>query len=38
MSYIKKIEEDYNNGKISLKEVNDLRENYNKKIRKKNLK
>ena len=31
MSYIKKIEEDYNNGKISLKEVSDMRDKYNKK-------
>ena len=31
MSYIKKIEDDYNNGKISLKEISDLRDEYNKK-------
>ena len=38
MSYIKKIEDDYNDGKISLNEIAKLRDEYNKKDAKEKLK
>ena len=38
MSYLKKIEDDYNDGKISLNEIAKLRDEYNKKDAKEKLK